>query len=474
MKNKIINSLFLLLLLFSYNLNAQVTKDISDTIEEALTAVVTVAIEKEQPIANVLMGFRGDITEKAYEKSLELSNALTTGSGFIITRNGKKYVVTNSHVVESASDEAESVFIYSYNGDKYEMKVVGGDSFFDVAVLEFVTPPKNNLGSMEFAKEMPKIASSVYAMGNPLGDYPNTITDGIISALNRMRGSATGRFGFIQSTATVIWGNSGGPLVNVNGEVVGINSQITFAPDGSLQQQINLALDPIISNRIVTDVIKDGRLNRAHIGVEIQENRPVYNTFFGTRMGAPLNDLPIIGEVFVGSDAAEKLLRYRGWQIKAINNKPVRNIDETLEQFERVKPYEQVAFTVTNGVEEHTVNVATTLLDTGKLAGIALYILDRYMDLGIDNSSAQVRVFTSQLEIPSPDNAYYILAGGDEYGDLWRITTLSDLGGLFRVYGVRGEVDLILGYDADDDYDTEVLYKRFTDVDDQFRKVLWY
>ena len=109
-----------------------------------------------------------------------------------------------------------------------------------------------------------------------MGSYPYSVTDGIISAKNRARGGLTGKFGFLQHTATIIWGNSGGPLINEKGEVVGVNSQIAFAtaPDGSqvLQQQINFSLEPKITERLINEVLNNnGRVKRSYIGLEVAQ-----------------------------------------------------------------------------------------------------------------------------------------------------------------------------------------------------------
>jgi S1-C subfamily serine protease len=109
-----------------------------------------------------------------------------------------------------------------------------------------------------------------------LGSYPYSVTDGIISAKNLPKGGLTGKFVFLQHTATIIWGNSGGPLINEKFEVVGVNSQIAFAtaPDGSqiLQQHINFSLEPKLTERLINEVIaNNGRVKRAHMGLEVAQ-----------------------------------------------------------------------------------------------------------------------------------------------------------------------------------------------------------
>ncbi|MFA5196616.1 MAG: trypsin-like peptidase domain-containing protein, partial [Bacteroidales bacterium] len=193
--------LLAVVLLFSFTQAiSQTQPTLSDILENVLSSVVTVSVERTEDTKQ-LLGFRGSEAETAYEKILDLSNSKGSGSGFIIEKNGKKYVITNAHVIENASELAGSIYIYSINRKKYEAKVVGGDSFYDIAVLEFITPPGTEVSTVYFSAKNPRIGEKVFALGNPLGEYPYSVSDGIISAKNRIRSGLTGKFGFLQSTA---------------------------------------------------------------------------------------------------------------------------------------------------------------------------------------------------------------------------------------------------------------------------------
>ena len=222
-------------------------QSVPDMLEKTLGAVVTVGVHEEEIVKRQL-GFRGESApDIAYEKALSLADVSSSGSGFIIEKNGKLYVITNAHVVEEASDEPGSVYVYSINRSKYEVRVVGGDSFYDLAVLEFVDTPGNEINTISFRDTDVRIGEKVFAIGNPLGEYPYTVTDGIISAKNRVRESMTGKFGFFQTTATIIWGNSGGPLLDAHGRVVGVVASKlaaarVFEWTGDLPQNINYAV----------------------------------------------------------------------------------------------------------------------------------------------------------------------------------------------------------------------------------------
>ncbi|MCD4683584.1 MAG: S1C family serine protease, partial [Bacteroidales bacterium] len=286
-------------------------QNIPDMLENAIGAVVTVGVHKTDVVKRQL-GFRGESApDMAYEEALNLAEVASSGSGFIIEKNGKLYVVTNAHVVENASADPGSIYVYTVNRSQYEVKVVGGDSFYDIAVLEFVDKPGGEISTIKFRSTEARIGEKVYAIGNPLGEYPYTVTDGIISAKNRVRGGMTGKFGFLQTTATLIWGNSGGPLVDEHGKVVGVNSQIAFAdtPDGGqiLQSQINFALEAELSERLIDDILAyDGRVRRAYLGIELsQKYEYSYDGYDYSLISE--DELPVISGIIPGSPAYASL-----------------------------------------------------------------------------------------------------------------------------------------------------------------------
>ncbi len=495
---------FMFLMMLSLGLlNAQTTTPtISDVLESVLTSVVTVSVEKTTDTKQIL-GFRGE-SDVAYEKILDLSDSKGSGSGFVIDKNGKKYVITNAHVIEDASETSGSIFIYSINRTKYEAKVVGGDSFYDIAVLEFVKAPGAEIKPILFSTKEPRIGEQVFAVGNPLGEYPYTVSEGIISAKNRVRGGLTGKFGFLQSTATVIWGNSGGPLVNTKGQVVGINSQIAFAEMGDesiWQPQINFALEGILSNRLVNDIIlNNGRVKRAYIGVDITQEK-VYNEYSTqSKNGWDLKDsLPIIHGVIPGSPAEALLKDKIGYQVVKIGSVEVRNVEEVLGEFESVKPGDKVMFTLQKDGVTSIVEVLTTELTTTQNEAIANYVFEKespykitvlegipyitfsqeepYVDGGDRMKGAGVKgEKTRGNEITT--GTWEIAAAGyevDSYSSVWRVKSLADLGVALRLTASLGAVDLYLvrkGGDIEDMQSKRVSFSG--DEDLQWFNNVWY
>ncbi|MCO6495427.1 MAG: serine protease [Bacteroidetes bacterium] len=476
MKNIVTSLLAGVVFFYSSTVYAQTP---TNKIENALSAVVTVTVEKVMTAGKALMGFRGKISEEAYQKSLELSDAVSTGSGFIIEKNGKKYIITNAHVVEDASDEDGSIYIYTFTRKKYEVKVLGGDSFYDLAVLEFVDKPGAELQTLSFSPVLPAIATKVYAIGNPLGEYPYTVTDGIVSAVNRVRGGTTGKYGFIQTTATLIWGNSGGPLINEEGLVVGINSQIAFAdaPDGTSfqMQQINFALESTLAMKLVDDIIQKGKPVRAYLGIELKQRWRMGKTKNGWGLSSQIDELPIISQLTPGTDAAIKLSTYIGWTIAGVNGVEVRNLEETLGEFEKIKPGEIVKLRMYNKGAYLDASVKSTELTTVHLEKLASMVLQKIPNFRVDLNSPQVKVyFEDKTRLGNSAVGYYLTSGGSSSKDLWRITTLADLGTLLRIYGMRGGVEYVFVSENDYNNTPKTYNQYFGEKDDIFQTMLWY
>lgn len=448
------------------------TPTISDVLENVLTAVVTVTVEKTEQTKQIL-GFRGNAEDLAYERILDLSDAKGSGSGFVIEKNGKKYVITNAHVIEEASEKSGSIFVYSLNRTKYEVRIVGGDSFYDIAVLEFLTTPGEEIKAIVFAAKEPRIGEQVYAVGNPLGEYPYTISEGIISAKNRVRGGLTGKFGFLQTTATVIWGNSGGPLVNAKGQVVGINSQIAFATVGGesiWQPQINFALEGLLSSRLVNDIINNnGRVKRAYLGIELTQKYE-YNLYSSVaKDGWELRDsLPVITGIIPGSPAEMALKDKVGAQLVKIGNVDIRNIEEAMGEFESVKPGEKVKLTLRSNGVNTVVEVTTIELTPKQNEAIANFAFQDNKEISISILEEKPYLsFISEERVTQQGSGerlkgtgsgrmrgseitsgtWEIAAAGyddESYSSMWRVKSLADIGVALRLTASLGSIDLFL------------------------------
>ena len=181
------------------------------------------------------------------------------GSGFIIDKKG--IVITNNHVIKGAED----IFIRA-NGDKeYKAKILGTDPLSDIAVLQIITDDK--FETVKFGNsDTARIGDWVIAIGNPFG-LGGTVTAGIVSARNRNIGMARYE-DFIQTDASINSGNSGGPLFNMKGEVIGINTAI-LGQSGSIG--IGFAIPSNSAKLVIDQLLEFGETKRGWLGVRIQE-----------------------------------------------------------------------------------------------------------------------------------------------------------------------------------------------------------
>ncbi len=181
------------------------------------------------------------------------------GSGFIISEDGK--IVTNNHVVEGA----ETVTVKLADGRSLDAKVLGSDPLTDVALLQVTSDEK--LPFIEFGdSDQMRPGDEVVAVGNPFG-LGGTVTSGIVSALSRNI-NAGPYDDFIQTDAAINRGNSGGPLFNNEGKVIGMNTAI-FSPDGG-SVGIGFAVPSDLVRTIVADLSDDGSITRGWLGVQIK------------------------------------------------------------------------------------------------------------------------------------------------------------------------------------------------------------
>ena len=196
---------------------------------------------------------------KDFERPTE-RKASSLGSGFIISANGT--VVTNNHVIAGADDIIVRV------GDKeYKAKVIGADPYMDIAVLRIET--NDQFKPVSFGdSDKSRVGDWAVAIGNPFG-LGGTVTAGIISARNRDI-NLTRYDDFIQTDASINQGNSGGPLFNLKGEVIGINTAI-IAPGQSGSIGIGFAIPANAASNVIDQLIKFGETKRGWLGVRIQE-----------------------------------------------------------------------------------------------------------------------------------------------------------------------------------------------------------
>lgn len=346
--------------------------DFSPVIESALPATVTVAVtEGEMAPA---FGFAGDeestraLVSEAYRVGLDLSRFQGSGSGFVVRRGGRHYVVTNEHVISSAAVGGE-IYVFSVDRTGYRMSLVGADTYRDVAVLAFEDPPGPEVRTIEiYSGTGLRVGSPVAAIGNPLGRHPYTVSAGIIGGLNRSLHGMTGRDGYLQTDAALIFGNSGGPLIDTAGRVIGLNTSIGLASRGSSAWSVahlNFSLEGRYLARVVDEIIEHGRVRRSYLGALFQE---------GGRRG-PQGEMPVfLRQIVDGSPAAAQLRDHVGAQLVAVGGESVLGAADVNSHFEEVRPGTNVRLTFRRGNQDTEVVVRTGELDDASAGALGRHI----------------------------------------------------------------------------------------------------
>jgi serine protease Do len=231
------------------------------------------------------------------------SNAL--GSGFIISPDG--FIVTNNHVIESA----DQISVELFGGGDLDAEIIGRDPRTDIALLK--VEPKGDLPFVEFgSSDASRVGDWVLAIGNPLGQG-FSVSAGIVSARNRtLQGSYDD---FIQTDAAINRGNSGGPLFNMDGEVIGVNTAILSPNGGSIG--IGFAMSSAVVQRVVEQLKDFGETRRGWLGVRIQNVDPDMADALGIdgTKGALVTDVPEGPALAAGMKAGDVILRFGGEEV---------------------------------------------------------------------------------------------------------------------------------------------------------------
>lgn len=288
-----------------------------DIVEKSLPSVVGIESEftVQNPSGSYYYGFGGNVPSS--------TTASSTGTGVIITEDG--YIVTNAHVIYDSQYGAglsENISVLVSDGESYEADVVGYDIDCDIAVLKI---DAEDLVPAEFGdSDSLKLGESVTAIGNPLGfDLMNTVTSGVVSGMNRQIIINDKEMTLLQTDAAINSGNSGGPLINKYGQVIGINSSKMSASYSETSiEGIGFAIPSNEVSKIVDDLMEYGYVTgKPQLGISCQDV---------TENVSQMYDLPLgvyVISVNEGS-AAEKAGLETGDIITAIDGEEIASYSE--------------------------------------------------------------------------------------------------------------------------------------------------
>jgi len=283
-------------------------------LQNVIQGVVNIAIvgKKEQVQANP---FLDDPMFKRFfnipqHKQPQQRRSKSLGSGVIVDAE-KGYIVTNNHVIE----ESEEINVTLRNGKQYKAKVIGTDKESDLAVIQIKA--ENLTAVPMISSETLRVGDFVVAIGNPFG-LGQTVTSGIVSALGRSGLGIESYEDFIQTDASINPGNSGGALVNLRGELIGINTAILSRSGANIG--IGFAIPTTMVKKIMTQLITHGQIRRGRLGVYIQDLTPELSRAFNIKQqkGA------IVARVATGSPAEKAGIR-EGDIVISLDGKEIKN-----------------------------------------------------------------------------------------------------------------------------------------------------
>ncbi|MGH1362219.1 MAG: DegQ family serine endoprotease [Calditrichia bacterium] len=299
------------------------------------------------------------------------------GSGVIVKSSG--IILTNNHVI----DKADNIKVRLLDGSEYEAEVKGTDPRTDLAVLQIKA---SNLPSVEIGNsDAMRVGEWVMAIGSPLqAEFASTVTAGIVSAKGRTGVGLTVYEDFIQTDAAINPGNSGGALVNLKGELIGINTAIASRSGGSIG--IGFAIPSNLANKIMNDIVEKGKVVRGWLGVGIGEVTPGLAEMYDLP-----NDEGVLINQVLPNGPAEKAGMEAGDLITAINGKRLKNPTELTTKIGSTAPGTAMEFTIYREGDKRTINVT----------------LDEYKDDAqpLANAQSDDRAYdTLGLELRSVDN----------------------------------------------------------------------
>lgn len=268
-----------------------------------------------------------------------------SGSGFVFSSDG--LIFTNCHVV----NKADKIMVSLLNENEIEATLIGQDPDTDLAVLKIFTDGYS-VSKLGDASQL-QIGQFVIAIGNPLG-YQHSVTTGVVSALGRTLRSQNGMLvdNVIQSDAALNPGNSGGPLISTDGEVVGVNTAIIQGANG-----LSFSVDINTAKEVASQLIQTGKVFKAYLGFQLQEV-PI-NTKIKRHYHLPNEKALFVVGVEKDSPASRSQIK-EGDMIVSFNNKPVNTLNQLFKELTKKEILSMIDVSIVRHTELLTVNIFPT------------------------------------------------------------------------------------------------------------------
>jgi S1-C subfamily serine protease len=268
-----------------------------------------------------------------------------SGSGFVFSSDG--LIFTNCHVV----NKADKIMVSLLNENEIEATLIGQDPDTDLAVLKIFTDGYS-VSKLGDASQL-QIGQFVIAIGNPLG-YQHTVTTGVVSALGRTLRSQNGMLvdNVIQSDAALNPGNSGGPLISTDGEVVGVNTAIIQGANG-----LSFSVDINTAKEVASQLIQSGKVFKAYLGFQLQEV-PINNKI-KRHYHLPNEKALFVVGIEKDSPASRSQIK-EGDLIVSFNNKPVNTLNQLFKELTKKEILSMIDVSIVRHTELLTVNIFPT------------------------------------------------------------------------------------------------------------------
>ncbi len=360
MKRNYQHLLFLFLLSLNINclaglptsVDGQMLPSLAPMLEKVMPAVVNISstthVRENALAADPFFRYFFDIPDKSQQGQ-------SLGSGVIVEAK-KGYVLTNYHVIS----KADEINVTLQDGRKFNAEIIGSDPETDITLLKI---PAEKLMELPLANsDQLRVGDFVVAIGNPFG-LGQTVTSGIVSALGRSGLGIEGYEDFIQTDASINPGNSGGALVNLRGELIGINTAI-LAPNGG-NIGIGFAIPVNMAHQIAQHLAEFGKVQRGNLGINIQD----LDTELASAFGLKNNKGVVIIAIAPNSSAAKSDLK-PGDVIIAINDQPVDSVTGLRNRIGLLRVGSAVKLKVIRKGQTH--DVETTIENTATIDGATL------------------------------------------------------------------------------------------------------